>query len=86
MKIIPIFLLGFSLMVYDICYSQDIDGPNSKHERWDYILEDTGDVLVGAAIGIGSTYPFTKPYFKEHMNVGLSAGKDHYVLTFKYKF
>ncbi len=45
MKIIPIFLLGFPLMVYDICYSQDKYGPNSKHERWEYILEDTGDVL-----------------------------------------
>jgi len=32
-------------MVYDICYFQDIDGPNSKHERWEYILEDAGDVL-----------------------------------------
>ena len=66
MKIIPIILLGFSLMVYDLCYSQDIDGPNSKHERWEYVLEDTGDVLQIA--------------------LPLSAGKDHYVHTFKYKF
>ena len=54
------------------------EAPHDYHDGW--------DVLAGAAIGIGSTYLFTKPYFKEHMNVGLSAGKDHYVLTFKNKF
>ncbi len=86
MKIIPLFLMGISLIVHDFSYFQEIDGPNYKHEQWEYISEDNGDVLVEAAIGIGSTYLFTKPYFKEHMNVGLSAGKDHYVLTFKYKF
>jgi len=194
MKIIPLFLLGISLIVSNYCYSQEIDGPNSTHERWEYVLEDTGDilqialpvsagimtlikkdyqgtkkmalsytttlaatyslkyltkkqrpegrnhfdsfpsghtssafsgasfiqrrygwkyggpayilatlvavsrteapdgyhdgwdVLAGAAIGISSTYLFTKPYFKEHMDLGLAAGKDHYVLTFKYKF
>ena len=194
MKIIPLFLMGISLLVYDFCYSQDVDGANSTHERWEYILEDTGDVLqialpvtagimtlikkdyqgtkkmalsytttlaatyslkyltkkqrpegrnhfdsftsghtssafsgasfiqrrygwkygapayilatlvavsrteapdgyhdgwdvlAGAAIGIGSTFLFTKPYFKEHMDLGLAAGKDHYLLTFKYKF
>ena len=45
-----------------------------------------GMFLAGAAIGISSTYLFTKPYFKEHMDLGLAAGKDHYVLTYKYKF
>ena len=52
--------------------------PDGYHDGW--------DVLAGAAIGISSTYLFTKPYFKEHMDLGLAAGKDHYVLTFKYKF
>ena len=27
------------------CVSQNIDGIESKHERWEYLLEDTGDVL-----------------------------------------
>ncbi len=194
MKSISLCFLGILLIMGAVCYSQDIDGPNSKHERWEYILEDTGDVLqialplsagimtmiqkdyqgtkklafsygttlavtyslkyltnkqrpegrnnfdsfpsghtasafsgasfiqrrygwkygtpayilatvvalsrteapdgyhdgwdvlAGAAVGIGSTYLFTKPYFKEHMNVGLSVGNDTYVLSFTYKF
>ncbi len=194
MKSISLFFLGISLIMGAVCYSQDIDGPNSKHERWEFILEDTGDVLqialpvsaglmtlfekdykgtkkmalsygttlavtyslkyltkkqrpegrnhfdsfpsghtasaffgasfiqrrygwkygtpayilatvvalsrteapdgyhdgwdvlAGAAVGIGSTYLFTKPYFKEHMNVGLSVGNDTYVLSFTYRF
>ena len=181
-------------MVFNLGYCQDIDGPNSTHERWEYVLEDTGDVLqialpvsaglmtlikkdyqgtkkmalsytttlavtyslkyltnkqrpegrkdfksfpsghtasafsgasfiqrrygwkygtpayvlativalsrteapdgyhdgwdvlAGAAIGIGSTYLFTKPFFKEHMNIGFSAGNDTYVLTFTCRF
>ncbi len=86
MKIIPLSLMGISLIVHDFSYSQEIDGHNAKHERWEYILEDNRDVLVEATIGIGSTYLFTKLYFKEHINIGLSVGKDHYVLTFKCKF
>ena len=194
MKSISIFLLGVSFMVFNLGYCQDIDGPNSTHERWEYVLEDTGDVLqialpvsaglmtlikkdyqgtkkmalsytttlavtyslkyltnkqrpegrndfksfpsghtasafsgasfiqrrygwkygtpayvlativalsrteapdgyhdgwdvlAGAAIGIGSTYLFTKPFFKEHMNIGFSAGNDTYVLTFTCRF
>lgn len=52
------------------------EAPDGYHHGW--------GVLAGAAIGISSTYLFTKPYFKEHMDLGLAAGKDHYVLTFKY--
>ncbi|MGB5436055.1 MAG: phosphatase PAP2 family protein [Maribacter sp.] len=54
------------------------EAPDGYHDGW--------DVLAGAIIGIGSTYIFTKPYFKQHMNVGFSAGKNTYVLSFTYKF
>jgi membrane-associated phospholipid phosphatase len=194
MSDISLFFFACFTLVLTIGYGQDIDGPNSKHERWEYLLEDTGDVLqialpvsagimtlihkdyqgtkkmafsygttlaityslkyftekqrpegrnhfdsfpsghtssafsgasfiqrrygwkygtpayilatlvaisrteapdgyhdgwdvlAGAAIGIGSTYIFTKPYFKRHMNVGFSTGKNTYVLSFTYKF
>ncbi|WP_273568223.1 phosphatase PAP2 family protein [Maribacter halichondriae] len=54
------------------------EAPDGYHDGW--------DVLAGAAVGIGSTYLFTKPYQKEHLDLGFSAGKDTYVLTFIYKF
>lgn len=194
MKKLVLLLLGIFLIPNGISYSQEIDGPNSKHERWEYVLEDTGDILqialpvsaglmtlikkdyqgtkklafsygttlvatytlkyltkkqrpegrndfksfpsghtasafsgasfiqrrygwkfgapayvlatlvavsrteapdgyhdgwdviAGGAIGIASTYLFTKPYFKEHMDIGFSAGNDTYVLSFTYRF
>lgn len=55
-----------------------MEGPDGYH--------DIIDVLAGAAIGIGSTYLFTKPFQKEKMDLGLSAGKDMYVISFRYKF
>ena len=54
------------------------EAPDGYHDGW--------DVLAGAAIGIGSTYLFTKPYFKEHMNIDLSVRKGSYLLSFSYKF
>lgn len=54
------------------------ESPDGYHDGW--------DVLAGAAIGISSTYLFTKPLQKEKMDLSLSAGKDHYVLNFTYKF
>lgn len=54
------------------------EAPDGYHDGW--------DVLAGAAIGISSTYLFTKPHFREHMKVGFSTGKDTYVLSFTYKF
>ena len=45
MRNIPIFFFTCFSLILVIGYSQDIDGPNSKHERWEYVLEDTGDVL-----------------------------------------
>lgn len=54
------------------------ESPDGYHDGW--------DVLAGAAIGIGSTYFFTKPYQKEHFDLGFSAGNDTYLLSFNYKF
>ena len=45
MKKLVLLLLGIFLIPYGLIYSQEIDGPNSKHERWEYALEDTGDIL-----------------------------------------
>lgn len=54
------------------------EAPDGYHDGY--------DVLAGAAVGIGSTYIFTKPYAKEHFDLGFSSGNNSYVLTFKYKF
>lgn len=54
------------------------EAPDGYHDGW--------DVVAGAAVGIASTYLFTKPYQKEHLDLGFSVGNDTYVLTFKYKF
>lgn len=49
-----------------------------KHDGW--------DVMAGAIIGIGSTYLFTTPYQKKHMELTFSSWEDNYALGFKYKF
>lgn len=55
-----------------------MEGPIAYHDIW--------DVMVGAAIGIGSTYLFTKPHQTESAELGFYSYKDSYVLTFKYQF
>ncbi|MGB5556045.1 MAG: phosphatase PAP2 family protein, partial [Flavobacteriaceae bacterium] len=54
------------------------EAPDGHHDGW--------DVIAGAAIGIASTYLFTKPFQKEHFNLGFTAGNDTYVFIFNYKF
>ena len=49
-----------------------------KHDGW--------DVLAGAIVGIGSSYLFTTPYQKEHMELTLSSLDNQYLLGFTYKF
>lgn len=49
-----------------------------KHDGW--------DVLGGAIIGVGSSYLFTTPYQKEHLELSFNSDKDSYLLGFKYKF
>jgi len=50
----------------------------NKHDGW--------DVLAGAIIGVGSSYIFTKPYQREHMELSFNSWDGNYVLGFKYKF
>jgi membrane-associated phospholipid phosphatase len=49
-----------------------------KHDGW--------DVLVGAAIGIGSTYIFATPYQQEHFELTYETERDQHLISFKYKF
>lgn len=56
-----------------------MEGPDGWHDHW--------DVLAGAAVGIGSSYLFTKPYEGNKVNVNfLSNGNDTFVLQLKYEF
>ena len=48
-----------------------------RHDGW--------DILAGAVVGIGSTYLFTTPYQKEHMELTMSSGNGEYLLGFIYK-
>ncbi|PKG51749.1 phosphatase PAP2 family protein [Olleya sp. 1-3] len=49
-----------------------------KHDSW--------DILVGAIIGIGSSYLFTTEYQKQHMELSFNSKDDNYSLGFIYKF
>tara|TARA_R110000737_G_scaffold314343_2_gene324090 strand:- start:393 stop:968 length:576 start_codon:yes stop_codon:yes gene_type:complete len=49
-----------------------------KHDGW--------DVLAGAVIGIGSSYLFTTPYQKEHMELTFASDADRISIGFRYKF
>lgn len=49
-----------------------------KHDGW--------DVLAGAIIGVGSSYIFTTPYQKQHMEITFNSSDENYLLGFKYKF
>ena len=55
-----------------------MEGPDGWHDLW--------DVLGGAVVGVGSTYLFTTPYTKEHLEVGFSKVDDNYLLGFRYRF
>jgi len=48
-----------------------------KHDGW--------DVLVGAIIGIGSTYLFTSEYQREHMELTFNSFNGNYLLGFNFK-
>jgi len=55
-----------------------VEGPNGWHDYW--------DVLAGAAIGIGSTYLFTKPYQEEGMRLSFKSNGKDFLVAFRYKF
>lgn len=47
----------------------------------------TIDVVAGALIGIGSTYLFTTPYQKEHMELTFNTTSENdFLVGFKYRF
>lgn len=50
----------------------------ARHDGW--------DVLAGALIGVGSSYIFTTPYQKEHMEITFSSFRGSYLLGYSYKF
>lgn len=50
----------------------------TRHDGW--------DVLAGAAVGIGSSFIFTTPYQREHMDLTFRSTNGFYLLGFTYKF
>lgn len=50
----------------------------TRHDGW--------DVLAGAAVGIGSSFLFTTPYQREHMELTFRSSEDQYLLGFVYRF
>ncbi len=47
---------------------------------------DGYDVLVGAIVGIGSTYLFTSPYQKEHLKLSYTSFNGNHLLGMVYNF
>ncbi|RLD29543.1 MAG: PAP2 family protein [Bacteroidetes bacterium] len=70
---VPAYLLaGF------VGYSR-IEGVPQRHDGW--------DVLGGILVGVGSTYLFTTPYQKEHLELSFGRTEyNSYLVGFKYKF
>jgi membrane-associated phospholipid phosphatase len=47
---------------------------------------DGYDVLAGSIIGIGSTYLFTTPYLKKHLELSSNKIDNTFLISIKYKF
>lgn len=47
---------------------------------------DGYDVLAGAVVGIGSSFLFTTPYQREHMQLSFKSSEDEFLLGFIYRF
>lgn len=60
-----------------VTYSR-LDGYNDRHDGW--------DVLAGAVVGVGSTYLFTTPYEKKHLELSFNERNDSYLLGLEFKF
>lgn len=56
------------------------------YSRINAARHDGYDVLAGAVVGIGSSFLFTTPYEREHMQLTCSSSDDAYLLGFVYKF
>lgn len=55
-----------------------MEGPDGYHDIW--------DVLGGAAVGIGCTYLFTKPYSEQQIELSFSSNESYKVISLKYSF
>ena len=55
-----------------------IEGLNDRHDGW--------DVLGGLVIGVGSSYLFTNPFQKKHMDLTFAHVDGYYTIGFSYKF
>ncbi len=60
-----------------VAYSR-LDGIHKRHDGW--------DVIGGIIVGVGSTYLFTTPYQKEHLNLSFSGNNGDYLIGINYKF
>lgn len=50
----------------------------TRHDGW--------DVLAGTVAGIGSSFLFTTPYQKEHMELTFTSSEEEFMVGFIYKF
>lgn len=55
-----------------------MEGPDGFHDFW--------DVAGGAAVGIGSTYLFTKPYSETITEISFISGNGNYLLGIQMRF
>lgn len=69
---IPAYLLAAAVGV------SRLEAPDGYHDTW--------DVIGGGAIGIASTYLFTKPYKKPKIEVVFGSNTNYKVLTIVYTF
>jgi len=80
------FTLIILCSIICVGFGQDqIDGPDSTHERWEYVLEDTGDVLQLALPISAGIMTLVKKDYKGTKQLALSYGTTM-VLTYSMKY
>lgn len=60
-----------------VAYSR-LEGYHDRHDGW--------DVLGGIVVGVGSTYLFTTPYQREHLELSFNSAGGDYLVGIKFKF
>ena len=58
----------------------------TAYSRLNATRHDGYDILAGAAVGIGSSFLFTTPYQREHMQLTFRSLDEEFMLGFVYKF
>lgn len=56
------------------------------YSRINATRHDGYDVLAGAVVGIGSSFIFTTPYQRKHMDLTFTSTDDQFMLGFVYRF